>query len=104
MTEGYYKNAMGIVLSYDCTSEQSFRNIRHWLKQIDKHAKKDVIKILIGNKEDMIDQKVVDEAEGRSLAQEYGISFFETSAKSGKNLDDVFYTLSKEILEQKLSK
>mmetsp|Transcript_21904 Transcript_21904/g.59977 ORF Transcript_21904/g.59977 Transcript_21904/m.59977 type:complete len:144 (+) Transcript_21904:54-485(+) len=58
ITTAYYRGAMGILLVYDVTDEQSFNNIRNWMRQIQQHASDNVNKILIGNKCDMLDKKV----------------------------------------------
>ena len=50
ITQTYYKNAMGIVLAYDVTDENSYNDISKWMQQIDTHASENVAKILIGNK------------------------------------------------------
>lgn len=60
ITQTYYKGAMGIILAYDCTSEESFNNVRNWVRQIEVHAQPNVEKILIGNKADLVDKKVID--------------------------------------------
>ena len=59
ITQTYYKGAMGIILVYDCCDENSFNNIRNWIKQIETHAASDVVKVLVGNKADMDDERVV---------------------------------------------
>ena len=74
---------MGILLTYDCTDERSFNNIRNWIRNIEQHASEGVNKILIGNKCDMLDKKVITTEQGKALADEYGIKFMETSAASG---------------------
>ena len=58
ITQTYYKGAMGIILVYDCTEEQTFSNIRNWIKQIEQHASDDVAKVLVGNKCDRQDKAV----------------------------------------------
>ena len=88
---------MGIILVYDCTDEQSFNNIRNWIKQIETHAAKDVAKILVGNKCDMESQRQVSTDEGRELAEHYNVRFLETSAKDCKNVDEAFQLMTKEI-------
>jgi GTPase SAR1 family protein len=55
---------MGIILAYDCTSEESFNNVRNWVRQIDLHANQNVEKILIGNKCDLESKKVIDSTMG----------------------------------------
>jgi len=97
ITTAYYRGAMGILLVYDVTDEKSFGNIRAWIKNIEQHASESVNKILVGNKCDLQEQKVVDEQQGRALAQEYGLKFVEASAKSNIGVDDAFITLAKDI-------
>jgi Ras-related protein Rab-8A len=89
---------MGIILVYDCTDENSFNNIRNWVKQIETHAAKDVAKVLVGNKADMEEERVITTDQGQQLADEYGLPFFETSAKSGLNIHELFQSLAKTIV------
>jgi len=97
ITTAYYRGAMGILLVYDVTDEKSFNNIRNWIRNIEQHATESVNKILIGNKCDMHEKKVVDSARGKALADEYGIKFLETSAKNSINVEEAFITLAKDI-------
>jgi small GTP-binding protein len=56
ITQTYYKGAMGIILVYDCTDQQTFNNISNWLKQIEQHASSSVAKVLVANKCDRTDK------------------------------------------------
>jgi len=89
---------MGILLVYDVTDERSFANVKNWMRQIEQHASESVNKILIGNKCDVdpADRRVSLE-QGRKLAEEYRIKFFETSAKENVNVDEAFYTVARDI-------
>lgn len=100
ITQTYYKGAMGIILVYDCTEEKSFSNISNWMKQIEQHASKDVAKVLVGNKADKED-KVIDTETGKQLADEYGLDFFETSAKTGLNIPELFDSIARTIIKDK---
>ena len=53
ITTAYYRGAMGILLVYDVSDEQSFVNVRNWMRQIDQNAAENVNRVLIGNKADM---------------------------------------------------
>lgn len=97
ITTAYYRGAMGILLVYDVTDEQSFQNIRNWIRNIEQHAADNVDKILVGNKCDMISEKVVETARGQALADEYSIKFFETSAKSDINVVEAFTSIAQDI-------
>ncbi len=103
ITKTYYKGAHGIILTYDVTDQNSFKNIRNWIKQIEANAQTSVKKVLVGNKCDKPD-RVVTEEEGKKLADDYNMSFFETSAKTNQNVSEVFNFLTKEILKANAGK
>ena len=98
ITKTYYKGAHGIILTYDVTDNNSFKNIRNWIKQIEANAQTNVCKVLVGNKCDKPD-RVVSEEDGRKLAEDFKMSFFETSAKTNQNVNEVFNFLTEEILK-----
>ncbi|CAF1771189.1 unnamed protein product [Brassica napus] len=103
ITTAYYRGAMGILLVYDVTDESSFNNIRNWIRNIEQHASDNVNKILVGNKADMDESnRAVPKAKGQALADEYGIKFFETSTKTNLNVEEVFFSIAKDI-KQRLS-
>ena len=96
ITTAYYRGAMGILLVYDVTDEQSFHNVATWMDQIDQHADRSVNRILLGNKCDLL-ERVVSTERGQQLAKKYGIPFFETSAKSDFNVTEAFETMAFEV-------
>ncbi|KAM5365593.1 hypothetical protein ACJZ2D_010928 [Fusarium nematophilum] len=97
ITTAYYRGAMGILLVYDVTDERSFNNIRTWFQNVEQHATEGVNKILIGNKCDWEEKRVVSTEQGQALADELGIPFLEVSAKSNINIDKAFYSLAADI-------
>ena len=100
ITKTYYKGAHGIILMYDVTDQHSFQLVSNWIKQIKAHGDYAVKKVLVGLKCDE-PGRVVTEEQGKKLAEEYNIGFFESSAKNNKNVSEVFYYLVKEILIEK---
>lgn len=72
-------------------------DIRTWFSNVEQHATEGVNKILIGNKCDWEEKRVVSKERGQALADELGIPFLEVSAKSNINIDEAFYSLAKDI-------
>ena len=100
ITTAYYRGAMGILLVYDVTDETSFMSVRNWMKQIDQNASENVNRILIGNKCDMEEARKVSYDQGKALAAEFKINFFETSAKLNSNVEKAFLTIASDIVER----
>nr|CAD7426358.1 unnamed protein product [Timema monikensis] len=104
ITTSYYRGAMGIMLVYDITNEKSFENIVKWLRNIDEHANEDVEKMILGNKNDMEDKRVVSKDRGEAIAREHSIRFMETSAKANINIERAFNELAEAILDKTAGK
>eukprot|EP01102_Stenamoeba_stenopodia_P010862 TRINITY_DN330_c0_g6_i1.p1 TRINITY_DN330_c0_g6~~TRINITY_DN330_c0_g6_i1.p1 ORF type:complete len:223 (+),score=19.23 TRINITY_DN330_c0_g6_i1:533-1201(+) len=100
ITSAYYRNAMGILLVYDITSESSFNNVTNWMKNIKEYAPETVCTILVGNKCDSENDRVITADRGEKLASEFGIPFIETSARTRIGVEEAFLTLAKEIFER----
>merc|ERR1711939_824918 len=98
ITQAYYRGAMGILLVYDVTDDKSFNNVRTWHSNVEQHASEGVNKILIGNKCDWTDKKVITEQQGQELADELGLRFLETSAKTNINVEEGFFALARDII------
>lgn len=75
ITASYYKGAHGIILVYDITDRQSFKDIENWLAEVDKYGNENVVKLLVGNKSDLEANRQVKAEEGKSLAESLGIKF-----------------------------
>ena len=96
----YFQGCVGALLVYDVTRHNTFETInKKWLKDFKKYVKKEGIYILIGNKIDLKDQKVVSTEDGESFSKEINASdFIETSAKYGENVEKAFTNLVYQIL------
>jgi Ras-related protein Rab-8A len=97
ITTAYYRGAMGILLLYDITNEKSFDNIKTWIHNIEQHASEDVEKMILGNKCDMEDKRVITKEQGEKLAAEHGVPFMETSAKANINVEEAFTQIARAI-------
>ncbi|XP_065622416.1 ras-related protein RABD1-like [Quercus suber] len=97
ITSSYYRGAHGIIIVYDVTEMESFNNVKQWLNEIDRYANDSVCKLLVGNKCDLVENKVVDTQTAKAFADELGIPFLETSAKDSINVEQAFLTMAGEI-------
>ena len=97
----YYRNAQAALVVYDVTKPQSFIKARHWVKELHEQASKDIIIALIGNKIDLLDddpdERKVSKEEAEKLAEEENLLFFETSAKTAVNINEVFLKIGENI-------
>ncbi|CAI5793064.1 ras-related protein Rab-27A isoform X1 [Podarcis lilfordi] len=101
LTTAFFRDAMGFLLLFDLTNEQSFLNIRNWMSQLQTHAyceNPDVV--LCGNKSDLEEQRVVKEEDAKELAEKHGIPYFETSAANGANVSKAIETLLDLIMKR----
>ena len=101
----YYRNANGIILVYDITRRQTFENINIWVNEVRTYVGLDKVKVaLIGNKLDQSSSRQVTPAEGQALANRYGMSFYELSAKDAKQLpklEEIFSKLARDMFEER---
>ena len=98
---GMLKDADGIVLVYDVTNGESFSKINEWIEQIKLNINiEDISLVLLGNKCD-IEKREVSQQQGKEMAQELNISYFETSALNGEGINEAFEHLAKEIMKKK---
>lgn len=114
----YYRNAQAALVVYDVTKPASFVKARHWVNELKSQASPGIIIALVGNKLDLVeeggnDTGAADDAadgdeagsgarkvaveEGEKLAADEGLLFFETSAKSGHNVRQVFMAIANKI-------
>ena len=96
LTKMFYKNAIAAVIVYDITRKRSFEEINtFWIKQIKESAPENIILAIAANKADLLDKEEVNEKEARKFAEDNNALFFETSAKSGLGLNELFVGIGK---------
>ena len=102
MTNLYYRDAQVAILTYDITNEQSFSSIDFWIKELKyKVENENMILCLVGNKCDVnSNEKKVTTLKGKNFAAENNMIFFETSAKTGEGVKDLFVTIANKVYEQ----
>ena len=100
ITSAYYKGAKGALIVYDITRRTSFDNIDKWISDLKLNGDKNICIIILGNKSDLADKRQVSTEEGRELAEKYEMKFYETSAKIGENVNDIFYDSVDEIAKK----
>ena len=74
ITKSYYRQAMGVILVYDVTSQTSFDDVEQWIRKIDENAKEDLLKILVANKIDK-DDRVISTQMGTELANRMNMTY-----------------------------
>lgn len=103
----YYRNAQAALVVYDVTKPALFIKARKWVKELHDQASDDIIIALCGNKYDLLtgddgeSARKVSIEEGQRLADEESLLFFETSAKSGHNVNEVFMAIGQRIPDKK---
>ena len=100
LRQNYYYNADFAIIVYDITNRESFNSIDNWIRECECSHNENLIKILVGNKTDLIKEKregQVTEQEGKDLADRYGMDFYETSALTGYHINKIFYDCCKKV-------
>lgn len=97
VTSAYYRGAVGAMLVYDITKRQTFDHIPRWLQELRAQADKNIVIILLGNKNDLEDERAVSMEDAKEFAEQEGLFFLETSALQSTNVEDAFRTVLTEI-------
>ena len=101
MTNLYYRDAQVAILTYDITNESSFNSIEFWIKELRyKVENENMILCLVGNKCDVnINERKIMTNKGKNYANENNMIFYETSAKTGEGVKDLFVTIANKVYE-----
>eukprot|EP00573_Skeletonema_grethae_P001453 CAMPEP_0201686928 /NCGR_PEP_ID=MMETSP0578-20130828/1192_1 /ASSEMBLY_ACC=CAM_ASM_000663 /TAXON_ID=267565 /ORGANISM="Skeletonema grethea, Strain CCMP 1804" /LENGTH=215 /DNA_ID=CAMNT_0048171035 /DNA_START=233 /DNA_END=880 /DNA_ORIENTATION=+ len=104
ITSAYYRGADGIIMVYDTTSSDSFDHVNDWLKEVNRYASEGTCKLLVGNKSDRTADRAVTTEQAKEFADDLGVAFLETSAKTAKNVEEAFLTMAGELIKQREAK
>lgn len=100
LTKNYYKDADGVLLVYDVTSQKSFDDLQFWLQESTNiNEKKNIPFVIIGNKTDLKNREV-DTYIGEDYAKKNGFKYIETSVKLNKNVEKCFEMIVSSIFEK----
>ena len=99
LTSGFFKAAHGIMVCYAINDEKSFESVNKWMLQIKNLAPTDVKVMLLGNKSDLTNERVISTERGKEMADKFGVGFLETSAFNGDNIVPSFEELGRQIID-----
>ena len=99
ITRAYYKNSVCALVVYDITKRESFENVQSWIQDCRNQSPKTIFMVLVGNKSDLNDKREVSYDDGKDLAEKNNMLFFETSAKNGDGVKDLFVTIANKAYE-----
>jgi Ras-related protein Rab-1A len=101
ITANYYHGSHAIAIVYDVTNRQSFENLRRWLADVDRLSNPKVCRLVIGNKVDLEDKRTVRRDEGQAFADNLGVPFMETSAKTSFNVREMFASMCLAVMKRR---
>mmetsp|Transcript_10400 Transcript_10400/g.14338 ORF Transcript_10400/g.14338 Transcript_10400/m.14338 type:complete len:122 (-) Transcript_10400:269-634(-) len=101
----YYRGASAAIVVYDITNAPTLQRAKAWIKELQRQGNPNIVLVLAGNKVDLAGSREIDSGDVKSYAQENGIMFMETSAKTNYNINELFeqiaYKLPKKQTPQK---
>ena len=97
MTKVYYKNSCCAFIVYDITEKKSFDHVEFWLNELKNEAPESILYVLIGNKSDLYEKRVISFEQGSDYAKKHKMMFFETSARNKIDIDNIFKETVKRI-------
>ena len=97
ITKGYYSNTCCALIVYDITNQNSFDSVKKWIEDVKNYADKDTHLVLVGNKIDLKDQRKISKEDGQNLATQNGMDFYESSALTGENINNIFEGICKYV-------
>ncbi|CAF0890753.1 unnamed protein product [Brachionus calyciflorus] len=99
ITRSHFRNTKGTVLVYDISDRESFEKLEYWVDNLSNMNLDREVVYIIGNKNDLESEREISYEQGQKFASRNLVKFFETSAKNGNNLQEIFKTLAFDILD-----
>ena len=97
----FFRGAKAALLVFDLTRPATLEKLQDWYEDLIKNAGKDVIPILVGNKNDLEDLRMVPRKSAEAFAKKIkALTYIETSAKTGLNVDESFNLITKKLIER----
>ncbi|MHA1906618.1 MAG: Rab family GTPase [Candidatus Thorarchaeota archaeon] len=93
----YYVGTHGVVFMFDVTSKESRDAVNDWKNEVDTHLD-NYTALLVGNKSDLVMDRVISVDEGKKMAEELGMDYLETSVKLDQNVNEVFVRTTRNII------
>jgi Ras-related protein Rab-5C len=93
----YYRGAAAAIIVYDITNADSFGRAKKWVQELQRQGNPNLVMALAGNKADLASKKKIEAEEGQAYAEENGLFFMETSAKTAQNVNELFYEIARKL-------
>ncbi|KAJ0966456.1 hypothetical protein J5N97_027594 [Dioscorea zingiberensis] len=100
----YYRGAAAAIVVYDISSTESFTRAKKWVEELQRQGNPCLVMALVANKADLEEKRKVFAEEGEQYAEENGLFFIETSAKTSQNVNELFYEIAKRVLKARPSR
>ncbi|KAK8882821.1 hypothetical protein M9Y10_045464 [Tritrichomonas musculus] len=97
IAKAYFRNAVGVILVFDITERKTFDDVNMWLNDVHSLCDPTAVCILIGNKADLSENRVVTLSEAEQFAQHHQLNYLETSAMNGENVSEAFTKVATQI-------
>ncbi|MHA2229024.1 MAG: GTP-binding protein [Candidatus Thorarchaeota archaeon] len=97
--QGFYRGARGGLLVYDVTRRRTFLNAENWKEEAFKNLQREIPLVVVANKVDLVDSRIVTPEEGKKYADEHGHLYVESSALTGENVEQAYTALSSKMID-----
>lgn len=100
ITKHYFRSAAAVFVVFDVTNRETFNSIGDWIKDTINLSPPNAVKVMVGNKTDLLSKREVPFVEAKDLATEHHFAYYETSALSGDKIEDLFLNTADQIYSQ----